>query len=90
MKADPARHAAHLSCRKSSSGECVVWIGDTAAAAHRALRIPVGGSQDVMDDGGRDSLCVKPTEADLSWPACASSPVGATLGVSKSIDYFFW
>jgi hypothetical protein len=90
VTADPANHAAHLTCKKASSGECVVWIGDATASDHRSFRIPVGSSQEVMDDGKGDSLCAKPVEADLSWPGCVTSPSGATLKASKSIDYFFW
>ena len=90
VTADRSGHAARLTCKKTSSGECVVWVGDAASVAHRNLRMAANTSVELTDDGKGKDLCATALEADLSWPSCVKSPKGARLDKSGSIDYFFW
>jgi len=90
VTAAPSGRATLLTCKKTSSGECVVWVGDAASPDHRSLHIPASTSVEVTDDGKGNNLCATAVESDLSWPSCVNSPIGGRLDKSGSIDYFFW
>jgi hypothetical protein len=90
VDADPSGQAARLTCKKASTGECVVWVGDAASPDHRVLHIAANTSVELADDGKGRSLCATAVESGLSWPDCVKSPKGGSLDKSGSIDYFFW
>jgi len=69
VKAGPSGRATRLTRKKSSSGECVVWLGDAASPDRLSLRIAAGTSLERADDGKDKDLCATPVEPGLSWPA---------------------